>query len=147
MSKQTRVRSRERTIDLADTENPDSDKLEKLIVSVYRANLANNEAEKAYKKARAELLGLMKDKKLKRKLVEYTDAKGCIVTLIAGVEAPESDKADIKKLYKIVGMETFMKIVSATKTAIVDIAGAAVFEQVKTTVIGAENVSVKPLKQ
>jgi ATP-dependent protease HslVU (ClpYQ) ATPase subunit len=144
---ETRVRTRERSIDLGDADLTANEKLEQLIVSVYQANLAKNKAENDYKKKRAELLGVMKDRKLQDKLVEFTDASGKVMTLQSLVETGTSEKADVQKLYGIVGLETFMKIVSATKTAIVDLAGAAVFEQVKQTVVGEENVSVKPYKK
>lgn len=142
-----KVRTRERSIDLGDADLAANEKLEQLIVSVYQANLAKNKAENDYKKKRAELLGLMKDRKLQDKLVEFTDTSGKAMTLRSLVETATAEKADVQKLYGIVGLETFMRIVSATKTAIVDLAGAAVFEQVKQTVVGEENVSVKPYKK
>ncbi len=67
MKTEKKARVRERTIELDDTVNTADETLEALIVSVYKSNIEKNNADSAYKKSRAELLKIMKDRKLKQK--------------------------------------------------------------------------------
>ena len=122
-----------------------------LAIEAYTANLAKNAASKREEKARGALLGLMKAHKIKNKIFENVvigddEATATSITLEADVNRPENEKANVLALYKAVPADTFLQIVSASKEAIVKLAGQAVFEQVKTLVEGEERVVVKTLK-
>lgn len=146
----TKVRDRTRALDLNETiTGTKSDGLAELALKTFQANLAQNKAQKEYKELRKELLGKMKAAKLTKKVFEMIELVpgGERVTLEAVVAAPEHEKANVRKLVKLVDPQTFLNIVSATKDAIVTLAGEAVFQQCKEPVTGEENVSVKLLKE
>lgn len=140
-----------RKLEIESTPKSIADQLRTLAIEAFVANLQQNEAKRRYEKLRGELLGQMKAMKLKSKIfndVELKDAEGNVkkVNIEAVVSAPEREKADVQALSKLVDTDTFMSIVSATKTDVVNIAGNAVFEQIKVVSEGEENVTIKPLK-
>lgn len=143
----TKVRARERALDLNDTKKDAG--LAQLIIEVYKAKLEQNRTKNAYEKKRKELLGKMTAAKLPSKILEAIEIEPGKdrVTLKAEVATPQHEKADIRKLVKLVDSETFMNIVSATKDAILTFAGEAVFQQCKRIENGTENVSVDLVKE
>lgn len=125
-----------------------------LAVETFKLNLVQNKAKRDYEKKRAELLGAMKKAKLTDKIftgVSLHETKPgedeVLVALKAEVKTPINEKANVRKLQKLVDAETFLTMVSATKDAIVTFAGLAVFEQCKEEVTGTENVSVSLYKE
>lgn len=143
-----KARTRTRSLELDESTKPAG--LVPLMIEVYRLNLEQNKAKKAYEVKRGELLGKMKAAKLKRKTAENViiyEGGNDTVNLEAIVDSPKSFKASVDKLSKLVDPQTFLTIVSATKDAIVTFAGAAVFEQCKEEHTGEENVSVKLIKE
>lgn len=144
------IRTRNRNMGLDESASASKEKgLLSLAVEVYKLNLAQNEAKRAYDKKRAELRGAMKTSKTSEKVFSgvRVSPDSSPITLEAKVETPINEKANIRKLVKLVDGDTFLNIVAATKTAIVELAGLAVFEQCKEESPGTQNVSVKLLKE
>lgn len=122
--------------------------LDNMVLEYFLSAKAKNEATNKEKKLREKLLKTMKDRGIKSKRFEFKDEKTgkVLYNLSAVVAAPESEKADVAKLFKIVGPDLFLKVVSATKKAIVEFCGEAVFTQVKVPHTGDENVTVSVIK-
>ncbi len=149
-----KTKTNRRAVDMGEAVQNLEKELRELAIETYKFNIMQNAAKKIYDKKRGLLLAQMKNMKLKSKIfndVEISETiDGKVVTkklnLEALVDRPEQEKADIFALHKLVDDELFLQIVSATKKSVVDLAGTAVFEQIKVTSEGEENVSVKPLK-
>lgn len=140
--------ARTRQIEVTDEKENALAIMKDLAYGFYVENKKANEHAKAAKKARAALLAKMKDAKLTKKVFSFAKRENeAAFSLEAVVETPKSDKANVQKLFKILGdQELFLKIVSASKGAIVEFCGEAVFTQVKEEVEGEENVSVSLVK-
>ena len=104
-----------------------------------------NSADTKAKKARKELLADMADAGISE-FSMTTKVGDKAVTLDVSIDTPQLVSVDVKKLRSLVDEELFMKIVSATKTSVVDHAGSVVFGQCSTTVAGTTNVNVKVRK-
>ncbi len=141
-----KTKTNRRAVDMGQAVDNVEAELREMAIAAYKLNIMQNAAKKAYDKKRGELLAQMKNMKLKSKIFNNVDIDGHMVNLEASVDRPQQEKADIFALAKLVDNELFLQIVSATKKAVVDLAGTAVFEQIKVTSEGDENVSVKPLK-
>lgn len=145
MSK-TELKSSPRRLGLKQPAEDLSGKLRRMIVSVFMAKKSANTAKSDYDKQRKELLGFMKNNKISKEVVEGAEINGMQVSLQAELETPVSEKADIEKLYKLIGHEAFMKIAKVGKGDVEAVAGKAVWEQVKSVSEGEENVTVDNLK-
>ena len=117
--------------------------IEALAVKAYVANKAANTQTNLYKKARAELLGKMKDLSISRHKFMALVGEGKVV-LEATISTPDTVSIDVKKLKTLVTEAQFFEIVSASKGAIEEAAGQAVYNQCANTIVagGTENVSI-----
>ena len=140
------TKKKARALDLGDAAKQIEIKMRELAQAAYTANRAKNAASKAEEKARGELLALMKHHKLQNKIFEGVTVEGALVNLEADIKRSERETADVLALAQKVDKDTFMQIVKAGKQDVIDLAGLAVFEQVKKVSIGEENVTVKPVK-
>lgn len=144
----TSVRKRVRAVEGGKTEVAPEAPLElrRLAADHYRSNEQANAAALAAKKARTELYAGMK--KLGLKDFNFTTTiDGKKLNLTSMIAAGRSTTViDVVKLSKLVDEETFIKIVSASVTNVTTFAGTEIVAQCGQTVVGAENVSVKPTK-
>ena len=125
-----------------------SDNLAQLMLDYYRASLEANAASRKAEKARKSLYKQMKDARIERKVIEAALAEGePPVKLEAVVAAPKRDKVLVDRLIKLVDNDTFLQIVSATKTAVDKFAGTAVTARCCEEVQGEEIVTVSLAKE
>lgn len=147
MTKIAKTKTSSRKVEVEDAAVTLQKKMRQLAIDAYVANQAQNHAKKAYDKARGEVLGMMKSLNLKSKIFEDCQMPdGRTITLEAEVARPEQDKADVMALYNLVEKDLFLQMVSASKKNVEALAGTAVFNQVKVTSEGEENVTIKPMK-
>ncbi len=135
-----------RALDLGAAVDEVNKKLRELAIKAHAANVAKNAAEKDEKQARGELLGMMKNLKLKSKIFEGVETGGKTISLEATIARSARETTDILALAQLVEKDLFMQIVKANKGDVIELAGEAVFQQVKKVSEGEENVTVKPLK-
>jgi len=123
-----------------------SAEIKNLAVDYFSENLEKNKWTSKANKSRKSLHGAMVDGNLKEAVVT-AKVNGNTVTLDVKVAIPDVTHIDLAKLKKLVGDEKFMLIASATKKAIEEHAGTAVYNQVSTVKKGTdktkEAVSVK----
>lgn len=113
---------------------------------VYHANKEMNASKKAHDGARADLLRTMKEQNLSTLSGSTELEDGTKIALAASVGTSVVVGVDVTKLKSLVSEENFLKIISATKGAVVEHAGNAVFINCETSNPGSENVTVKGVK-
>ena len=116
-----------------------------LAIGFYAANQKSNAFGSLATADRKKLYARMKECELKDFKFDTT-IEGSSVKLSAVVATPESTVIDTSLLRKIVDEETFMKIVSATKTSVEKYAGTEAVTRCGSIKKGTENVSVGPAK-
>lgn len=117
-------------------------RIEVLMREFYIANKDCNAAKAKAEKARKELYQLMKDEKKNSHVATVINSDGLPLPLIAEVGASEKNEVDIVKLRKLVGEDVFMQCVSATQSAVKDVAGENICNLTLVKKVGTENVSV-----
>lgn len=119
--------------------------MKKFAAEFHRENVAANKAGNRAKKARAALYALMKSEGVKS-FDLTTNVEGRDLSLGVEVSASERTLINVAELRRIVSEEQFLQAISATKTAVEEVAGKDVAMRVSYTETGTENVSVKPKK-
>lgn len=128
-----------------DTVSPVTAEMQQLAVQFHLNNVKANDAARAAEVAREQLYKLMKDAGVSEFKTQTTTENGPI-SLDAKLKTTKRSAIDVVELSKIVPAETFMKCISATKTAVVDAAGTDVAMRCSVEKLGTENVSVSPSK-
>lgn len=129
----------------AKAESTIPDPIKDLARITYKENLLKNAHTAKSEKARKELYAQMKGAKIGHFQTECV-SDGKRVLLDVDVAAPESSYVDVAALKSLVTPEDFLKIVSATQSAVKEFAGDAILRQVLRSTVGKENVSVKLAK-
>lgn len=109
---------------------------------VITENKKMNEAKGKHDAARKELFSLMVTNSLTTKDIPADDEGPALKAII---ETPESDVVDVQKLSERVDLKTLLLIVTATKKAVEDKAGALTCAAVCVRTKGKPNVTVKLL--
>jgi hypothetical protein len=127
------------------TESKVTDGMKDLARETYKEGIEKNAHQRNEAKARVGLYQQMKEAKVTAFQVE------CIhqnkrVPLDVGIETPEAGYVDVIALKGLVGEDAFLKIVSATQSAVKEHAGEAILRQVLRSAPGKENVRVKVAK-
>lgn len=128
--------------DITEAANSKLSLMDRLASDYYNANKLKNRYSKKESAARKDLMSTMKEKGISNKTVKVLDEEtGEIKTKDVEIKATEQTVIDVAKLQTLVDEETFMKIVSATKTSVQNHAGNLVAEECAERVLGSENVS------
>ena len=140
----TAIKSRKRSV-AKDVSSPVTAEMQQLAVQFHLNNVKANQASRLAEEAREALYKLMKDAGVSEFKTQTTTENGPIA-LDAKLKTTKRSAIDVIALHKLVPAETFMKCVSATKTAVVDFAGTDVATRCSVEKLGTENVSVTPAK-
>lgn len=141
----TPTNARVRSINIGTSPEIDP-QLKKKARDFYLANLTTNASKKEAETARKDLYKDMKDGKISSFSFGTVGATGAPVTLEVTIGTPSTDKMDLRKLIELVGLEAALDIATVTKGAVEETFGEKVAQQISTSVLGNENVSVKPAK-
>lgn len=120
---------------------PLQEALNKFAAANFKANAEKRAADKAQK----ELAKAMADANVKRVVSNAAMPDGSTVPMVAEIASKEDTYISVEKLRTLVSDEVFMKIVSATKTAVTEIAGTNVALQAEATRTKPESLSVRKL--
>lgn len=129
-----------------------SSKIRSLIKTVFVQNRIMNEAKRKHESARKELYAIMKEEGPTTAKIEIVDEgnKVMVEAFLARSAGRSRNTVNVEKLHKLVDEETFMKIVSATQTAVKEYCPDNVLneclEELPPTK-GTENVTVKKAKK
>ncbi len=119
-------------------------------IEFFTQNKAMNAAKKIAEDARKSLYVGMKADGIKQATFPCTltgkDGKAIETTLECVVAAPTGQVVDIVTLQKLVPMDTFLKIVSASQEAVKEHTSASVLAQCLVPAVGTENVKVAQAK-
>lgn len=137
--------TRRRALASARTKPEPTPEMTGLAAKVIALNAEMNAAKRQHDEAREMLLARMKDAGISSFDGECR-IDGRTVAFSALLETPQRTVIDVAKLQRLVGGETFLAVVTASKSAVEKAAGAAVAAQCSVLVAGSENVTVKPTK-
>ena len=112
-------------------------------IIAFRKNQEMNAAKREYDAARKELFAMMEDAQMESFSISETDPEGNRLELTSVVQTPEVTRIDVVRLRDQVTPDVFLKIVTATKTAVTDHAGKLVAESCLVTEEGTRNVTIK----
>jgi hypothetical protein len=117
--------------------------LKAALESFWRANTVANAAGRQAEAAKKALATAMAQANSKRVSTNVALENGAVVPVVAEVTAEPGEVVSVAKLRGLVDDETFMKIVSATKTAVTQHAGTNVLIQSTVTVVGNESLKIR----
>lgn len=120
--------------------------MQRLAAEYFSANVEANAYKAKADKARKALLKTMTEANLTSADIEMLGTGGTMVPLQAVIATPDREEIDVALLRKQVKDDVFMKIVSATKTAVTEHAGSAVVTTCTVVSEGTTNVTVKVRK-
>ena len=120
--------------------------VQRLAAEYFSANVEANAYKAKADKARKALLKTMTEANLTSADIEMLGTGGTMVPLQAVIATPDREEIDVALLRKQVKDDVFMKIVSATKTAVTEHAGSAVVTTCTVVSEGTTNVTVKVRK-
>lgn len=140
-----RTRTRTRRIETGHADTGPTHSMKENARTFYTENTKANAHKRAADKARKALLVEMVDAK-QEPFSFTTTIDGKRQTLDVSVDQRPSLEVDVAKLKTLVDEKTFMKIVSASKNAIVDEVGTVISDQCTKTVPGSTNANVKVAK-
>lgn len=141
----TRTRTRSRQIQTGQTDTGPTASMKENARTFFTENQLSNKHKRAADKARKALLVEMADAK-QDPFSFTTTIDGKRQTLDVEIAAGTAVQVDVAKLRKLVDEKTFMSIISASKTAIVDAVGTVIADQCTKTVPGNKNANVKVAK-
>lgn len=113
-----------------------------LALSVFLKNQEMNDAKREHDKARKLLFNLMEAAGTKALTYSSRDEHGNPVAVTATIQTPSVTHISIDLLKRHVDEETFLKIVTATKTAVEQHAGELVAMKCEIVEPGTQNVFV-----
>ena len=141
----TRTRTRPRRVETGQADGGPTASMKENARTFFTENQLSNKHKRAADKARKALLVEMAD--TKQEPFEFTTTiDGKKQTLRCEIAAGTAVQVDVHKLRTLVDEKTFMAIVSASKTAIVDAVGTVIADQCTKTVPGNKNANVKVAK-
>lgn len=120
--------------------------IQKLAAEYFSANVEANAFKAKADKARKALLKTMTEAGLTSADIDMLGTAGTMIPLQAVIATPDREEIDVALLRKQVTDDVFMKIVSATKTAVTEHAGSAVVTTCTVVSEGTTNVTVKVRK-
>lgn len=141
----TATKTRKRSVATTQTVSPVTAEMKALAVKFHLNNVKANAAARAAEEAREALYKLMKDAGVSDFKTQTTTENGSL-SLDAKLKITKRSTIDVIELNKLVAPETFLKCISATKSAVVDAAGTDVAMRCSVEKQGTENVSVTPSK-
>lgn len=142
MTTRTRIRTHLRQIETSQSETGPTSSMKENARTFFTENQLSNKHRRAADKARKALLVEMADAK-QESFNFTTTIDGKKQTLDVEIAAGTAVQVDVVKLRTLVDEKTFMAIVSASKTAIVDAVGTVIADQCTKTVPGNKNANVK----
>jgi hypothetical protein len=117
--------------------------LEAKLAEFWRLNTAANAAARAAEKAKKVLNEAMIEAGTQCLQAEVALGTGEVQPVVAQISAEPKEVISVEKLKALVSEEAFMRIISATKTAVVENAGTNVAVAATVLVSGKEALSVK----
>lgn len=120
--------------------------VQRLATTYFSANVEANAQKAKADKARKALLKAMTESGLTSADIDMLGVAGAMIPLQAVIATPDREEIDVALLRKQVTDDVFMKIVSATKTAVTEHAGSAVVTTCTVVSEGTTNVTVKVRK-
>ena len=133
-----------RALDIgAETEEARDARLKSLVADFYRKNNAKNAATREAEKAQKALNAAMALANINRVSENVAMDGGAVVPVVAEITAEVTEGISVEKPRGLVDDATFMKIVSATKTAVEAHAGTNIVIQATVTQIGKESLKVR----
>lgn len=124
----------------------ETDQLAQLAREAFIANKHSNAFARTANSARSALYKKMLAQNVKS-LSTTVDYEGSVLSIEARISAPEQDMISVDKLRTLVDDETFMKIVSATKTAVTQYAGTNVCIASTVTGHAKEDLRIKEVER
>lgn len=123
-----------------------TNQLEALAREFFIANKASNAFSRTAASARSSLYKKMLADNI-RSFTATIEYQGAMLPIEARISAPEQDVISVEKLRTLVDDETFMKIVSATKTAVTQYAGTNVCIAATVTGHAKEDLRIKEVER
>ena len=139
------TRKRVRNISVEDNLTP-VQKVQALAAEVFVANREMNEATKKYNASRLDLYAKMKELGLERLDTTAASKDGIAIAVEAIIAAPVGQEVDVNKLQKIVSVEQFLAVVSASQKDVKEKLGEPILNQVLVATTGKETVKVAAKK-
>lgn len=110
----------------------------------FTSNTKANKYSSAARKSRASLYKEMCEMDISQFFIKIDTPDG-VVTLKASRDTSTRVVVDVEKLREILDDRTFMKVISASQTAVKAEVGTSTLAEVSVEVEGAENVNVKKI--
>jgi len=123
-----------------------NDVLQRILSAYHLANSASNAHKRAADAQKRDLHKAMIAAGTKDASARVTMPDGTVELVEAKIDAPEEEIISVARLRTLVDDETFMKIVSATKTAVTAHAGTNIVLKATVTVEGKEDLRIKKVR-